>query len=201
MTSGAPTAERKTGFRHFLRHGQIQPADVGHVDHFAPQAGLEGRVGEGSGRWNLQLFRQQLALGAARHHLEHFGGFLQEVGCAVIHRQVLFQLLEHNQNHAFEILPGGDGIGDLVEQADAAELLPQITRAFLDAFFQFVPGQQQRVVALLDLSQHFIEAVNELAEFVRGFLLGANGIIFLRRNGFGRLRQMGDGAGNDSLQS
>ena len=55
-----------------------------------------------------------------------------------------FQLLQHNGNNAFVILPGGNGISDLVEQADAAELLFQVARALADAFLQLFIGMMQR---------------------------------------------------------
>ena len=76
----------------------------------------------------------------------------------------------------------------------------QLGRAVLDAVFQLVVRRLEIGVALLDLREHFVEPVDELADFVLALLAGAHGIILPLGDLAGGLGQPQDGMGDEPLQ-
>jgi hypothetical protein len=66
----------------------------------------------------------------------------------------------------------------------------QFLGSFLDARFEVVARGLQRGIALLNLRQHFVEAVNQDSDFIRTAFDRANGIIFLLRHGADRSHQI-----------
>ena len=90
---------------------------------------------------------------------------------------MVFEFAQYNMENALRILPFGNGTGNLVEEADAGELLlqrrfgtlphldlrAQIVSPRFDALFQFSVGFLQSGIARLDLPEHLVEAIDELA--------------------------------------
>ena len=101
-------------------------------------------------------------------------------------------MLEHDEHNVFRILPRGNRDRDLVQQADTVQLLLQIRRPLAHALFQFVINLIQSPVACLNLRQHAVETIYQLAQLIIGLFHRPEGIVFIGGNLLGSMRQMGN---------
>ncbi len=74
-------------------------------------------------------------------------------------------------------------------------------RAFIDAFFEVVPNFPQGRVARLDLVQHLVKAVDQLAQIIQALFGDSHGIVFLDGDGPDGLDQAEHRPRNQTLQA
>ena len=161
-----------------------------------------------------QLGRQARVVDPQSGHRQCFGLRIKQANQTGINAEVVFELAQDDVQDAAQVLPLGNDLGDVVEQADAGQLLLQrllgalafanfgfqVLRARIDALLQLVVCLLQGGVALLNLAEHLIETINELSQLILGAFARAHGIIFVGRNGSSGCRQLEDGPGNDPLE-
>jgi len=88
----------------------------------------------------------------------------------------------------------------LLGQADFVIGPLQLPGALLDSFFQAIIGLLQRLIALLDLREHLIEPIDELAQFVMRMPVRPQSVVLFRRNEFSGLCQIEYRFGDDALK-
>ena len=93
------------------------------------------------------------------------------------------------------------GLQPLLGLLAFGDFLLQFFGPFLNALLQIVPAPLQFGVARLDLCQHFVETVDQFAQFIVAVLDGAQGIIFPLRDLPGCFGQVQDGPGHDPLKA
>ena len=117
--------------------------------------------------------------------------------------------------NAVDVLVVGDGLGDLVQQVDAVQLLGQVllgAAAFpdflaqiagsLDDFlFQELLRLLEGDIAFLDFSQHTVEPVDQVADLVVALMVQSRGIVFDLRDPQHGLGQLGNGPADKVFQA
>ena len=76
----------------------------------------------------------------------------------------------------------------------------EIVGALRDLLLEELPVPFQPRIALPDLGEHLIEAVDERADLVLGAALDAQAVVLLQRHALHGVREVDDGAGNLLLQ-
>src|SRR5438128_1533887 len=89
--------------------------------------------------------------------------------------------------------PSRRGFQPLLRLFALGDFLLQFLGAFLDALLQIFPGLFQFGVAGLDLRQHVVESVDQLAQFVVALFDRAEGVIFPRGHGAGGFGEVQNG--------
>ena len=136
-----------------LEQGGFGVRNLRLIKELALEARLQSRFREGHGD-----FVERNQVGGGRRAFEPRGGLVQRAGLgveeidgSVLDGEMKFQLAEHDIEDAFQVLAFGNGVGDLVQQADARELLVQIALGAL-AQDRVANGafEQRRVELALD---------------------------------------------------
>ncbi len=110
---------------------------------------------------------------------------------------------------------GRDGLGDMVEEFGASELLgefllgelavidflAEVLGAFEDLLFEVIVGLLQVDFAALDFGEHGVEPVDEVADFVFGVALESGGIILVLGDLEGGLGELGDGFTDEGFEA
>ena len=99
---------------------------------------------------------------------------------------------------AFRRLFGAGGLVD--DELQLAIGIAQIFRAIGDLLFEELAIFFQARVAMPDLPEHLIEAVDQRTDFVLGVALDAQAVILLGGNALHGMRQIDDGTGDVLLQ-
>lgn len=151
------------------------------------------------------------------------GGFYAEGGVGVageedgaeVGGEAVGEFSDGDLEDTLDILVGGDGLGDVVEQFGAGELLgefllselpivdflAEVLGAFENFLFEFVVGLLEVEFASLDFGEHGIETIDEVTDFVIGMALESGGVVLVLGDLEGGLGELGDGFTDESFEA